>query len=92
MLNVCVCLTLGDITDAVFEIGSSTAPAHVLQTERLIRPQHDDLNGAGLEQSDLIFCRQVPETHDRLETSSDRGIIGFMQNAEKAHKSPKCAS
>lgn len=37
--------TLCNIVDAVFEVGSSTAPGHVLQTERLVGPQHDDLDG-----------------------------------------------
>lgn len=37
--------TLCDVVDAVLEVGPSAAPGHVLQTERLVGPQHDDLDG-----------------------------------------------
>lgn len=60
--------TLCNITDAVFEVGSSTAPGHVLQTERLVWTQHDDLNGTWLQQSDLVFCCQLSETHSYTVT------------------------
>lgn len=55
--------TLRNVIDAVFEVRSSAAPGHVLQTERLVGTQHDDLDGARLEQGDLIFCCQLSGTH-----------------------------
>lgn len=54
-------LTFGDITDPVFKVRPTAAPWHVLQVETLIRAQHDDLDGARLEQSDLVLSRQLPE-------------------------------
>lgn len=53
-------LTFGDVTDLVFKFRSAAAPGHVFQVEALIRAQHDHLDGAGLEQRDLVLCSQLP--------------------------------
>lgn len=78
--------TLRDIIDAVFEVGSSAAPGHVLQTEGLVWTQHDDLDGARLQQSDLVFCRQIsgintrcygdcPRAHSRTQAMFNWSLI-----------------
>lgn len=53
-------LTFGDITDRIFKVRPTAAPWHVFQVEALIWAQHDHLDGARLEQSDLVLCRQLP--------------------------------
>lgn len=74
------CLTLGDIADPVLEVVAAAGPGHVLEGEGLVGAQHDHLDGAALEQHDLVLCRQIPAENLNLwVVLGDRGDTGRVQ-------------
>lgn len=72
-------LTFGDVTDLVFKVRPTTAPGHVFQVEALIRAQHDHLNGAGLEQSNLVLCSQLPARKDTTHYVIEPQIVNYLK-------------